>query len=248
MAVKKQNEMLLNIINKTLFSMDKNVIKNLYVKNTTLKVVKVTDYWLIGKITILAVFIVIFLIYRNSVLKRYSKKIVSINKELEIVSTTDGLTKINNRRKIELILEIQIESISRTNNELSIILLDIDNFKQVNDKFGHEVGDKTLITFSSILKEHIRPTDSVGRWGGEEFLIVCENSDLDSAYNLANRLRELIQENNFEVIGKCTASFGVASFERNHSKTKFVSNADAALYKAKDEGRNKVVRYNSEDY
>jgi len=248
MAVKKDNDMLLNIINKTLFSIDSSKIKSLYTKNTSIKYVEVVDYWLIGKISLLAFVIVIFLVYRNSVLKKYSKKIVTINKELEVVSTTDGLTKINNRRKIELILETQIEAVSRTNNELTIVLVDIDNFKNINDEYGHEVGDKTLIEFAQILQEHIRPTDSVGRWGGEEFLIICENSDANSAYNLSSRLKELIEYNTFDVVKTCTASFGVASFQSDYSKTKFVSNADNALYKAKEDGRNKVVIYKSSDY
>jgi len=247
MAVKKEDEILLNIISKTLFSIDKNVIKDLYTKNTSVKYVEVIDYWLIAKIIFLAFLLVLILVYRNSVLKKYSKKIVSINKELEIVSTTDSLTKIYNRRKIELILESKIEAVSRSNNNLSIVVIDIDYFKHVNDEFGHEVGDKTLVSFASLLKEHIRPTDFVGRWGGEEFIIVCENSDKNSTYKLAQRLRELIQEKKFDVIKRCTASFGVSQFKNNYSKTKFVSNADNALYQAKEEGRNKVIIYNEKE-
>jgi len=244
MAVKKDNDILLNIINKTLFSIDKNVIKDLYTKNTALKYVEVVDYWLIGKVVIFAIMIMIILVYRNSVLKKYTKKIVTINEELEVVSTTDDLTKINNRRKIELILESKIKNVLITNTNLTIVLVDIDNFKQVNDKFGHEVGDTTLVKFAQLLKEHLRPTDYIGRWGGEEFLIICENSDESTAFKLANGLRELIMNNKFEIINSCTASFGIAQFKRNESKTKFVSNADKALYQAKDEGRNKVIVFN----
>jgi polar amino acid transport system substrate-binding protein len=247
MAVKKDNDILLNIINKTLFSIDKNIIKNLYTKNTSVKYVEVIDYWLITKISILAILIVLFLIYRNSVLKKHSKKIVSINKELEIVSTTDGLTKIYNRRKIELMLESEIEEIAHTNSDLSIILIDVDNFKKVNDTHGHEIGDRVLISIASLFKEHVRPTDMVGRWGGEEFLIICKNANVNSAYKLSTRLKNLIEETKFEVIGKCTASFGVVQFKKDYSKTKFVSSADHALYEAKAKGRNRVIKYENDD-
>ncbi len=242
MATNKENITLLNILNKTLFSIDKQIIKDIYKKHTLIKsYVEVVDYWLIAKILFLAFIIVLVLLYRNVTLKNYSKKIISINRELEVVSTTDGLTNMYNRRKIEAILDEQIKIAKRDKNNLSIIMLDIDNFKSINDKYGHEYGDRTLISFSKILKDNIRPTDSVGRWGGEEFLIVCSHSDEKIASVLADRLKEIIQNHKFETIGTCTASFGVAQFEEIYTKSNLISYADAAMYKAKKEGRNNVI-------
>ena len=242
MATNKENITLLNILNKTLFSIDKQIIKDIYKKHTLIKsYVEVVDYWLIAKISFLAFIIVLVLLYRNVTLKNYSKKIISINRELEVVSTTDGLTNMYNRRKIEAILDEQIKIAKRDKNNLSIIMLDIDNFKSINDKYGHEYGDRTLISFSKILKDNIRPTDSVGRWGGEEFLIVCSHSDEKIASVLADRLKEIIQNHKFETIGTCTASFGVAQFEEIYTKSNLISYADAAMYKAKKEGRNNVI-------
>ena len=243
MAVKKDNDMLLNIINKTLFSIDKKVIKELYTKNTSVKYVEVIDYWLIAKISLFSIIVIIFFAYRNRVLKKYSKKIVMINKELELASTTDGLTKIFNRRKIESILDKQIEIAKRDKTKLSVIILDIDNFKQINDKYGHETGDKVLISFSKLLQENMRPSDSIGRWGGEEFLVICQNSDKDASLGHANRLKQLLHEYEFDTVKSCTASFGVVEFQENYEKNSFISHADEAMYQAKARGRNTVVVY-----
>ena len=119
-------------------------------------------------------------------------------------------------------------------------MLDIDHFKSVNDTYGHEVGDKTLIDLAKILKQHSRATDIVGRWGGEEFIIILPHTDLSAAIEYADMLRVKIEDFTFEVIDKITASFGVSSFIDEDTSKSIVKRADDALYDAKHSGRNRV--------
>ncbi|MDQ7049132.1 MAG: diguanylate cyclase, partial [Enterobacterales bacterium] len=126
------------------------------------------------------------------------KSLKERNKELERLSETDKLTKLSNRRKLDQYLQHYIDRFERYNESFSIIMLDIDRFKLFNDQFGHLVGDKVLIAVASILEENCRKIDILGRWGGEEFLIICPNTKIESVEKLANLLREMIAENQFE--------------------------------------------------
>jgi diguanylate cyclase (GGDEF)-like protein len=125
---------------------------------------------------------------------------------------------------------------------LSIILLDIDKFKEVNDTYGHKVGDIILEEFATILKTHIRTTDFIGRWGGEEFLIICPETTIEGAEALANNLRKVIEEHLFPIIVWKTASFGVTEYIPEEELNAVMKRADDALYNAKKLGRNKVSR------
>lgn len=162
------------------------------------------------------------------------------NKELEKISTIDKFTQIYNRLKIDDILTIEIERVKRYDNTLSLIMVDIDCFKEVNDTYGHQVGDLVLKEFACVLKNNIRETDFVGRWGGEEFLIICPGTVLDGAKTLADNLREKTEEYSYSVISKKTASFGVASFIAGENSKSFLKRVDTALYCAKERGKNRV--------
>jgi diguanylate cyclase (GGDEF)-like protein len=120
-------------------------------------------------------------------------------------------------------------------------MLDIDHFKNVNDTYGHDVGDKVIKNIVDIVKKNIRNIDIFVRWGGEEFIILCPETDSLSAATLAQKLRSAIDDASFDKVGNITCSFGVASFKDNESKDSFIKRSDSALYKAKDEGRNRVV-------
>ncbi len=166
---------------------------------------------------------------------------ITDKKKIEELSVTDRLTQLYNRLNLDEILENNISLAKRYNKTFSIIILDIDKFKHVNDKYGHITGDKVLQHFSGILKDNIRITDSIGRWGGEEFLILCPESDTSDASALAEKLRNIIEEYNFPIVGKKTASFGVTSYIKGDSEKSIVNRADKALYKAKENGRNQVI-------
>lgn len=178
-------------------------------------------------------------IFILSVIKDITK-LKELEEEIRKLSITDKLTQLYNRLKLDEILEREFLLSNRSKVHFSLIMVDIDYFKLVNDTFGHVVGDIVLLEFAQILKNNIRNTDVVGRWGGEEFLIILPQTEEDGSVLLAEKLRTLIEHYNFAKVGKITSSFGVASFKEDISVSSLVSRADNALYKAKDSGRNKV--------
>ena len=159
---------------------------------------------------------------------------------MSYLANTDGLTRVSNRRHLEMILKEEEERAARYGNPFCVLLLDIDHFKGVNDAFGHDVGDKVLREMADLLFKSVRSVDHVGRWGGEEFLIVLPEVGLEEARLSAVRLKGLIEAHPFEPAGTITASFGVAEFSRGEGLGALVKRADAALYGAKEEGRNSV--------
>lgn len=167
-------------------------------------------------------------------------KLKDSNDELTRLSVTDRLTGLFNRRKLDELLAEETARCARYGGNFGVVLLDIDHFKLVNDTYGHQVGDDVLTTFAKVLSSHTRESDVVGRWGGEEFLIVCRETDRDGVAALAEKLRATVQETPFPVVGNKTASFGVAVFDGEESMKDLVSRADGALYAAKEGGRNRV--------
>jgi diguanylate cyclase (GGDEF)-like protein len=155
------------------------------------------------------------------------------------LSTLDALTKVLNRHGIERF----VESLQITNVPASVIVIDLDHFKRINDEGGHYVGDRVLQTVGEILRTHTRNTDGLGRWGGEEFVLVCPGANLAKAADLAEKLRHRIMETNFipEDPMPITASFGVATSGAELSFEDAFRQADQALYLAKSRGRNCVV-------
>lgn len=164
----------------------------------------------------------------------------NLNQRLKTLSITDKLTNLYNRVKIDEVLIEQKAEIDRYKTEAAIILLDIDLFKQVNDNFGHPVGDTVLKDFATILKRNVRTTDYAGRWGGEEFIIICPNITIESARQLAEKLLSIIREHSFAEVGKMTASAGVSSFSPSLSIKDTISRVDKALYQSKLAGRDQV--------
>ena len=163
------------------------------------------------------------------------------NRELEKLSTTDSLTKLYNRLKIDELLEKTLYSAVRYGRVFSLIMIDIDHFKKVNDTFGHLVGDKALLQLADILRAQVRKTDHLGRWGGEEFLIISEDTDLKGAELMAEKLRTAVSRSTFPDIGSLTISLGVTSYQEGDSRITMIQRVDTALYRAKESGRNQVV-------
>jgi diguanylate cyclase (GGDEF)-like protein/PAS domain S-box-containing protein len=166
---------------------------------------------------------------------------ITAKKELEKISTIDKLTGAMTRRKLDETICVETERAIRAKEPLSFILIDIDHFKSVNDTYGHQVGDYVLKTTADLIMKHIRKCDMLGRYGGEEFLVVCPNTDGKSAFVLAEKLREAVFEFCFEAVGQKTISLGVAEFTHQESANELIKRADTALYKAKNSGRNQSV-------
>jgi diguanylate cyclase (GGDEF)-like protein/PAS domain S-box-containing protein len=160
--------------------------------------------------------------------------------ELKRLASTDKLTGAYNRTKFKEIMGREIERVKRYNQPLSIIIFDIDHFKEVNDRYGHGAGDHVLKTIADIVRENIRKIDYFIRWGGEEFMIISSETSLKEAYALAERIREIIENYMFEDVGKATASFGVSEFKEDDTEDSLIKRADDAMYEAKKKGRNRV--------
>jgi diguanylate cyclase (GGDEF)-like protein/PAS domain S-box-containing protein len=171
---------------------------------------------------------------------------ITTKKEIETLSSTDMLTEIFNRRKIEEFLEIEISRSRRYNRSLSLIILDIDHFKHINDTFGHNTGDIALKQTADVVKNAIRDNDIFGRWGGEEFIIICPETSKNEAFIVAQKVRKAIDDFKFDIIERETISLGLAEFEEENTKDELIHNADIALYLSKANGRNKVTLYHSD--
>jgi len=160
--------------------------------------------------------------------------------EIHLLATTDSLTGIANRREFTAMLEREVERVKRYDTPLSLAMFDLDNFKRVNDTFGHDVGDSVLLAVTGLVKKSIRGADVVARWGGEEFMVLMPESDMQAAEKASEKLRLAIAGHPFDTVGKVTASFGVAAFEPQDDLNSLLKRADDALYRAKDKGRNRV--------
>lgn len=159
---------------------------------------------------------------------------------LEVLAKRDALTGLRNRVGISKYLLEGEEKAQRHKIPFSLIFLDLDFFKNINDQHGHSVGDELLIRFGRIINDNIRQQDKLARWGGEEFIILCMDTQQDKAITLANKLCSLIASEPLLDEITITASFGVAQLYDNESTTSFLERADNALYKAKSNGRNQV--------
>lgn len=166
---------------------------------------------------------------------------ISAKKELESLSMIDQLTKIYNRRKLDEVLFHEFNRAIRYEKPMSVMLIDIDFFKKINDTYGHQIGDEVLQNVAQIFKDHIRSTDYVGRYGGEEFMIICPETQKDAALILAQKLRQIIEEYPFKVVKSVTVSIGVSEYAPELSVADVIEKADKALYKAKAQGRNQVL-------
>jgi len=178
----------------------------------------------------------------NAVLYERTKKL----------SVTDGLTGISNRPNMEQVLRSEFERSMRYGAPLSVVLLDVDHFKGVNDTYGHQKGDEILVAFASLLKKFCRANDTAARYGGEEFLMILPQSNAQGAFKIAERVREEMMKLNFtgnESNFSVTTSGGVVELDRDFIKStdELVTMADQALYEAKNSGRNKTVIGHSEN-
>ena len=182
----------------------------------------------------LSISLVVFATRRIFELKEQHSKLVQI-------ANHDPLTGLCNRRYIQDALLAEIERSKRTKNDFSVIIIDIDDFKKVNDTHGHNVGDKILTQFSEIFLEITRKIDIVSRWGGEEFLILCTETPLAGAAKTAERLIKAINRFRFDVIGHATASMGVVSSKENEGFESIIHRADVCLYEAKAKNKNCFV-------
>ena len=179
---------------------------------------------------------------QNSKLRyqKISEEMKLKNEQLKMLAITDQLTQLYNRLKLDEVLGYEIARSQRDKTPLTIAIIDIDKFKMVNDTFGHQVGDKVLISVSQIMLQNIRSTDILGRWGGEEFMLILPNTSIEHADEHANKLRQLIEQSSFSPVKRVTISVGLSSCANFVCEKQLIELADNALYEAKENGRNRV--------
>ncbi|AXH13623.1 sensor domain-containing diguanylate cyclase [Halarcobacter bivalviorum] len=190
--------------------------------------------------------IVCLYIYDKTALCEINSKLERANTELVDLTNKDYLTKVYNRRYFNDYSKKAIELAKRNNQDISVVAIDIDRFKKINDTFGHTVGDEALITVANILRSNIRKSDIVSRFGGEEFVMLLNNASLTEATVIAEKIRVIIEDTIIKVGDKeidITASFGVATLNKENDENISITlqRADDLLYLAKKHGRNEVV-------
>lgn len=252
--VNDNNSTLYNIINKSLAHINKDDRKRIYNKWVAVKYEKGTDYSLLIKVVLLFLAALIISLYWNKKLvksRNETKEAIKAlhnahhklelkNHELEVLSNTDNLTGLSNRLKLDDVLKNEIIRFNRTGNDLSLIMIDIDFFKKINDQYGHLKGDSVLKDVAHIIKNSIRVTDLSGRWGGEEFLVICPDTDKDGAKILAEKIRGHVEHKTAKLKPSLTISLGVAKIVPGDLDVDLIRKADTALYRAKNLGRNRV--------
>ncbi|MEA3373220.1 MAG: diguanylate cyclase [Campylobacterota bacterium] len=232
--VNKDKPLLHSIINKAIRNIDAVDHQNILAKWRHGSTIVKIDYTLVWQILALLGVVFIFMIYRFQMMSNYNKK-------LEKLSTTDALTELYNRRYLDTNMSAALELAKRYNTPFSLILMDIDDFKNINDTYGHDEGDRVLQKIATILSEHSRSNDIVGRWGGEEFLIICSHSNTEGALTVAEKMCRTIEEEVCFHDVCVTASFGVAEYDDDDTSDSIISKVDKALYRAKAEGKNRVI-------
>jgi diguanylate cyclase (GGDEF)-like protein len=168
------------------------------------------------------------------------RRLFELKKLLKQVDT-DPLIGIYNRRKGSQLIKSELDIISKVKRHASLIMFDIDDFKKVNDIYGHTIGDSVLINISIIINKIMRSNDSLIRWGGEEFMVLCPNRNLEESHKLALRFKHEIQKHKFKCNTTVTASFGVIELNTNEELRVQINNVDKKLYQSKREGKNRVT-------
>ncbi|MFA5214703.1 GGDEF domain-containing protein [Sulfuricurvum sp.] len=166
---------------------------------------------------------------------------ITAKKELERISIIDQLTGIYNRRKLDECIGNEVQKAKRYQRALTLLMIDIDYFKNVNDTYGHQLGDYALTTVAQILSQNIRTSDLIGRYGGEEFMIICPETSKNGAADIGEKLRQAISDYNFNTLGHLTISIGVAELKTDDTIEALIHKTDNALYMAKERGRDQVV-------
>jgi len=233
MAIQKDNLLLSSIMQKALDNIEKAQIDSIIGKWISIKIEQSFDYQILSYVVIGFLIIIFFILYRHFSLKK-------MNRQLEKLSITDNLTKLYNRNKLDEVLFLEVNKANRFSYSFGIIIIDIDLFKSINDTHGHLQGDIFLKEISQILKKYTRKTDIVGRWGGEEFMIISSDTDMRKIKLFAEKIKEEISSYSFSLGTQQTASFGASIYQKNESVDEMMKRADEALYEAKRGGRNRV--------
>lgn len=233
-AVNKDRPELFSIVEKALASISEKQHRDIFTRWVSIKIDQQVDYSLYLKTLGVILLVVLFFAYRHFQLSRY-------NKVLEKLSVEDKLTGLYNRSRLDEVLLDQRHLFKRYDTPFCVIILDADHFKDINDQYGHLTGDQVLFDIARLLTNERRVTDILGRWGGEEFMLICPNTGLDGAESLGLNILKAIKNNTFPNKISCTLSAGIAQINPDDTIQSMLQRADSALYEAKEGGRNRIV-------
>jgi polar amino acid transport system substrate-binding protein len=235
LQVEEKNSLFINILNNAINRFSKEDIDTILNNYQFIFYPKEIDFYFIAKIVIPFILLLIIFIYFNVKLKKEIKRRKEIELQLSEFANKDALTNIFNRRKIEEICEIELERVKRYEKNLSIIFFDINDFKYINDTFGHHLGDEVLVKITNLLEKNLRATDSIGRWGGDEFLIIIPETNLYQCKSIVLDLEEQLKTIEFTSQINVTCSFGIATYEENDHLDSLLRKADESMYSKKSE-------------
>ena len=230
LQVLQKDSAFMNIINNAINRFTKEDIDAILNNYQFILYSEQVDYYLIFKIVLPLMLLLVLFVYYNIKMREEIEKRKKIELQLSELANRDFLTKIFNRRKIEEILEIELDRVERYENNLSVIFFDINDFKYINDTFGHIMGDEVLIKIADLLSHNIRITDSIGRWGGDEFLIILPQTTLSQCENIILDFEEQINLIEFNDGLKISCSFGVADYKEGDDLDSLLKRADESMY------------------
>ncbi|NHZ45583.1 diguanylate cyclase [Nitratidesulfovibrio liaohensis] len=233
MGVVRNDPLLRTVLNRGIRSLTLEERQQIVNRHVPITAQTSVDYWLVARVAG-------FFALLAGVVLWYNRRLKRMNAVLERLARTDPLTDLPNRSRLNELFRREVERAQRYRRPFSIAILDIDHFKRVNDEHGHLAGDRTLQIFARTVRDHVRSTDTVGRWGGEEFLVLCPETTAEEAAQLAERLRGALRATQFEGGRTHTLSAGVAAFRAGDSVDTLLHRADIALYRAKNGGRDRV--------
>ena len=177
---------------------------------------------------------------RTAELVRLNEALQQKAEENRLLAETDALTGAASRYRLERVLQLECERARRFHQPFTVIAMDVDNFKQINDSYGHNMGDQTLINIVSLVRDHIREIDTLARWGGDEFMVVLANTALETARGVATKFQALMVTNPICPCVATSISFGLAEYQPGEQKESLMVRADRALYQAKQQGKNRI--------
>jgi diguanylate cyclase (GGDEF)-like protein len=255
MGVIKKHIDILERINQAINKIDETEQVELFRRWNQVTIIDQVDYRVFYGLAAVVLIITSLFIWRNYYIVKFNKALLSKNtlleslqlelleknKQLEFLSNRDALTSLYNRHYMIHRCEQEISGLKRSALDACLVLYDIDHFKMINDTYGHSLGDTILCQLTELVAEHIRDIDVMARWGGEEFLILCPQSNIAAATTLAERIQNAVADFSFATIGNLTCSFGIAQYQNKESFIEWFDRADNAMYQAKEQGRNKIV-------
>lgn len=239
-GVRKGDTQLLSALNKAISAMPPVVAHEIVERGFRVPVIQRTDYTRVWQMLVGMVLLSALLLYRHYKVRQFNRQLADKNVELEQLSETDHLTGCYNRLKLDKELAEEVARAQRYQRPLTVVLFDLDWFKQINDQHGHQTGDQVLVHVAALIRQHIRQQDRCGRWGGEEFLILCPETTLEQGAALAEKLRHTLAEQRLQGDIQVTGSFGVASLRTGESIGSLIRRVDQAQYDAKHQGRNRL--------